>query len=99
MTVEANAPDIGDVEVGELDVAQLRVLADRGDADAQTELGQRYEEAAVPDAPPAARRRSGGARVAHPGTTTTHTAAGPRRPVRRGPCRRDEFRPTNRETS
>ena len=45
VTVEAEAPavvDVVDVDVGELDIAQLRVLAERGDADAQSELGVRY---------------------------------------------------------
>ncbi|MCY4121795.1 MAG: caspase family protein [Acidobacteria bacterium] len=45
VTVEADAPDVidvADVDVDELDVAQLRVLAERGDADAQAELGVRY---------------------------------------------------------
>ena len=44
-TVEAAAPDAADaadVDVGALDVAQLRMVADRGDADAQAELGVRY---------------------------------------------------------
>ena len=39
VTVEAAAPD---VDVGELDIAQLRALAERGFADAQAELGVRY---------------------------------------------------------
>ena len=43
VTVEGAAPDVADVAVTELDVAQLRVLAVRGDADAQSELGGRYE--------------------------------------------------------
>ena len=45
VTVEADAPDVvdvADVDVGELDVARLRALAERGDADAQAELGRRY---------------------------------------------------------
>ena len=42
VTVAAAAPDVDDVDVGELDVAQLRVLAERGAADAQAELGVRY---------------------------------------------------------
>ena len=42
VTVEATAPDVLDVDVGELNAEQLRVLAQRGAADAQTELGQRY---------------------------------------------------------
>ena len=43
VTVEAAAPDITDVDVADLDVALLRELAERGDADAQSELGGRYE--------------------------------------------------------
>ena len=43
VTVEAAAPDVADVDVTELDVAQLRELAVRGEADAQSELGRRYE--------------------------------------------------------
>ena len=43
VTVEAAAPAVVDVDVGELDIAQLRVLAERGDADAQSELGVRYD--------------------------------------------------------
>ena len=43
VTVEADAPDPPDVDVGDLDVAQLEGLAERGDADAQAELGVRYE--------------------------------------------------------
>ena len=43
VTVEAAAPDVTDVDVADLDVALLRVLAERGDADAQSELGGRYE--------------------------------------------------------
>ena len=43
VTVEAAAPDPPDVDVGDLDMARLRVLAERGDADAQAELGVRYE--------------------------------------------------------
>ena len=46
VTVEADAPDVldvADVDVGALDVARLRVLAERGEADAQVELGGRYE--------------------------------------------------------
>ena len=42
-TVEALAPDVANVDVNELDVANLRVLAERGVADAQSELGRRYE--------------------------------------------------------
>ena len=42
VTVEAAAPDIADVDGGELDVAQLRALAERGAADAQAERGVRY---------------------------------------------------------
>ena len=42
VTVEAAAPAVVDVDVGELDLAQLRVLAERGAADAQAELGVRY---------------------------------------------------------
>ena len=41
--VTVEAPDVADVAVTELDVAQLRVLAERGEADAQSELGGRYE--------------------------------------------------------
>ena len=33
-----------DVDVGELDVGQLRHLAEQGNAEAQTELGERYED-------------------------------------------------------
>ena len=43
VTVEAAAPAVVDVDVGKLDIAQLRVLAERGDADAQSELGVRYD--------------------------------------------------------
>ena len=43
VTVEPAAPDVADVDVGELDIALLRVLAERGDADAQAELGGRNE--------------------------------------------------------
>ena len=45
VTVEAAAPDIpevADVDVGELDVERLRVQAERGNTDAQAELGVRY---------------------------------------------------------
>ena len=46
VTVEAAAPevtaDVGDVDVSELNVAQLRRIAEQGDADAQDELGARY---------------------------------------------------------
>ena len=42
VTVEAAAPDVADVDATELDIAQLRVLAERGAADAQAELGVRY---------------------------------------------------------
>ena len=30
--------------IAELDVAQLRLIAEQGDAEAQTELGERYED-------------------------------------------------------
>ena len=45
VTVEAAAPDIpdvADVDVRELDVERLRALAERGNADAQAEIGVRY---------------------------------------------------------
>ena len=46
--VEAAAPDVADVDAGELDIAQLRLLAERGgDADAQIELGARTSPAAT----------------------------------------------------
>ena len=40
----APAPDVAPVDVEQLDVAQLRLLAEQGDARAQTEFGERYEE-------------------------------------------------------
>ena len=40
----APVPDVVPVDVDLLDVAQLRLLAEQGDARAQTELGGRYEE-------------------------------------------------------
>ncbi len=43
VTLEADAPDPPDMDIGDLDVAQLRGLAERGNADAQAELGVRYE--------------------------------------------------------
>ena len=42
-TVAAAAPDVADVDVGELDISSLRLVAEQGDASAQTELGERYE--------------------------------------------------------
>ena len=41
--VDAVAP-VPDIDVTQLDVAQLRLIADAGDARAQTELGERYED-------------------------------------------------------
>jgi TPR repeat protein len=43
VTAEAAAPDVADVDVTVLDVAQLLKWAERGEADAQSELGRRYE--------------------------------------------------------
>ena len=42
--VDAVPPAAADVEVGDLDVARLRQLAEQGDPRAQTELGERYED-------------------------------------------------------
>ena len=42
--VEAVPPAAADVDVGELEVARLRLLAGQGNATAQRELGERYEE-------------------------------------------------------
>ena len=39
----APAPDVAPVDVEQLDVVELRLLAERGVARAQTELGERYE--------------------------------------------------------
>ena len=44
MVVDAVPPVGADVDVTELDAAQLRRMAERGDARAQTELGERYED-------------------------------------------------------
>ena len=41
--VDAVAP-VADIDVTHLDVAQLRLIAEEGDARAQTELGERYED-------------------------------------------------------
>ena len=46
VTVAASAPvggDVADADLADLDVAQLRRIAEQGDAAAQTELGARYE--------------------------------------------------------
>ena len=40
----APAPDVAPVDVEHLDVGRLRLVAEQGDARAQTELGERYEE-------------------------------------------------------
>ena len=40
----APVPDAVPVDLAQLDVAQLRALTEQGDARAQTELGERYEE-------------------------------------------------------
>ncbi len=42
--VDAVLPAVADVEVGDLDVARLRQLVEQGNARAQTELGERYED-------------------------------------------------------
>ena len=42
--VDAVPPAAADVVVGDLNVARLRQLAEQGDARAQTELGERYED-------------------------------------------------------
>ena len=42
--VGAVTPAVADLNVADLDVARLRELAEQGDARAQTELGERYED-------------------------------------------------------
>ena len=43
LATTAPAPDVAPVDVDQLDVVGLRLLAERGDARAQTAIGQRYE--------------------------------------------------------
>ena len=43
LPVDASRPDLAEIDVTELPIAALRELAEAGDAEAQTELGERYE--------------------------------------------------------